>query len=84
MSPRKLETVSPNMAKLWLRKYTEDSLDLTKLFAYIKKIEQGHWQPELTRAAPIMFHRGILLNGHHRLMAVIYLGYGVPMYVEVK
>jgi hypothetical protein len=84
MSSRKLETVTPNMAKFWLREYSQDSLDLNKMFNYIEEMQKGRWQPELTRASPIMFHSKTLLNGHHRLMAVVFLDYGVPMYVEVR
>jgi ParB-like chromosome segregation protein Spo0J len=84
VATRKIETVTPSMARLWLNKNMEKTLDIEKLYDYIDAIKEGRWYPEEHRASPIMFHGGRLLNGHHRLMAIIILDYGVEMYVEVK
>jgi len=84
MYSRSLETVLPLTARYWLSKYTEKNLDMDKINEFAMAISKGNWEPNLHEAAPIMIRGGVLLNGHHRLFAVLLVGYGVPMYVEIS
>ena len=64
------ETVTPAMAKAWLKKNTKNRKVKKKIVArYAHQMKQGEW--ELTGEAICFSNQGILLNGQHRLWACI-------------
>lgn len=76
-----VETVTPKKAEQWLRKNASNRRlsDIT-VNAMVRDIQSGHWQ--LTPEAITFNVRGDLLNGQHRLTAVIKSGCSVKMTIS--
>lgn len=76
----KIETVTPEMAKDWLegqaknRKWKRDVVD-----RYKSEMVQGNWQ---INGQPIIIDaQGRLIDGQHRLMAIIETGLSIKMLI---
>lgn len=75
------ELVTPEMAQRWLDSYNTENRKVKKtaLDRYVRDIENGDWT---FLGDPIRFDvRGILIDGQHRLMAIVKSGQSVMMAV---
>ena len=77
----KYETVTPAMAEAMMRGNSDNrSLRKYKVAAYAADMKAGRWRHRAS--SQILIHRdGRLLNGQHRLAAVIESGVAVPMLI---
>lgn len=75
-----LVKVTPALAEEWLGKNTHNrNIRQAAVAAYARDMEAGHWQ---ITAEPVKFTTdGTLLDGQHRLLAVVKAGVPVEMFV---
>ena len=65
-----IEKVSPTKAKAWLQGNVDNrKLRETRVLHFSRLLEEGEW--ELTGDAIVFDDKGILINGQHRLTAVV-------------
>lgn len=75
-------TVTPEMAAAWLRKNTESNRPVrdSKVTAYARDMQAGRWQ--LTHQGLAFNRAGELVDGQHRLHAVVRSGCSVKLLVS--
>lgn len=69
-------------AREWIRVTGQHRADLRKVRRFLEIMERGEWDPELHQSAPIKVHHNTLMDGHHRIMAVLFLGRPVMMRIR--
>jgi hypothetical protein len=77
-------TVSPATARDWLA-YGTHKIDTRTVESYARTMRAAQWPAPGALgsiAAPITFHRGRLIDGHHRLAAVAYSGITLRLMVQ--
>lgn len=81
----KVEEVTPSMAKEWLKNNPQNCpLDENLVRSYEEKMRRGEWTEKQKWAAPIIVMKeGGLINGQHRLSALVRYGKSVRMQVAV-
>lgn len=73
-------TITPEMDEKWLEKNRNRRVRLTDVEKYARDIQNGDWG---TNRDPIAFSKdGYLVNGQHRLLAIIKSGISTKMLVE--
>ena len=72
--------VTPDMAREWLATSTQQRFDDVRLARLRKAITSGGWHPS-RQVSPVAIRAGVLVNGNHRLRAVVDTGATVPMWV---
>lgn len=79
------EEVTPEMAKAWLLKNPENRpFEEDRVREYADKMRRGEWKEKIPGDSPlIVMKEGELINGQHRLMAVVKYGKSVRMQVLV-
>lgn len=78
----KVETVTPELAKRWLEKNDQDqrAVSTASVMAMARDMRAGAWV--LTHQGLCFNHEGYLVDGQHRLLAVIESGCSVDMVVS--
>lgn len=81
----RIEEVTPEMAKAWLLKNPENRpIEEDRVSEYADKMRRGEWKEKMHGGSPlIVMKEGELINGQHRLMAVVKYGKSVRMQVLV-
>ena len=81
----RIEEVTPEMAKAWLLKNPENRpIEEDRVREYADKMHRGEWKEKMHGGSPlIVMKEGELINGQHRLMAVVKYGKSVRMQVFV-
>lgn len=81
----RIEEVTPEMAKAWLLNNPENRpIEEGRVREYADKMRRGEWKEKMPGGAPlIVMKEGELINGQHRLMAVVKYGKSVRMQVLV-
>jgi hypothetical protein len=72
--------VSPELARTWLKNNNFNRPKNAEVVAkYVRQIREGHWR--LTHQGVALTKKGFLLDGQHRLFALIECGVTLPMRV---
>lgn len=76
-------TITSEMARQWLLKNNFNRAQRPDLVAdYVRQIREGRWRR--THQGIAFSEKGTLLDGQHRLFAVVEAGIAVPMLVFVN
>ena len=73
--------VSVDLATSWLSTSGQQKIKGEKVALYSAAMANGRWDAERHRADPVKFWDGRLINGNHRLHAVIEYGGAAEMWV---
>lgn len=76
-----VETITPEIAQRWLDRYNTENRKVraTAVARYVRDIENGDWD---FTGDPIKFDtRGVLIDGQHRLVAVVKSGKSIRLLV---
>jgi hypothetical protein len=79
--PLELWTVGPQLAAVWLAASGQDKIKPEKVALFAAVIRDGRWYPERHRDDPVKFYDGRLINGNHRLHAVVDCGMPAGLWV---
>ena len=82
---RSVVEVTPKMAEAWLRNNPHNRpLNEEKVAALASKMRSGEWEERIRGSRTVeVLDSGRLLNGQHRLSAVVRVGVAVRMCVTV-
>ena len=80
-----IEEVTPEMAKIWLLNNHENRpIEEHRVREYANKMRCGDWKEKVPDGTPLIVMKGgELINGQHRLMALLKYGKSVRMQVLV-
>lgn len=81
MVPHELVTVTPDVASFWLTRSKQADVKEEKIETYRAAMQGGRWDPEKHRNDPVKFWDGRLINGNHRLHAIVACGLSVTLWV---
>ena len=79
--PLKVYRVSVDLASAWLSTSRQEKIKPEKVALYSAAIVNGRWDTERHTNDPVKFWDGRLINGNHRLHAVIDCGESADMWV---
>lgn len=80
-----IETVTPEMAARWMRHSHQRRIDLLKVRMMLDDIPD-RWDPAKQKDTPVLISRSrnTCLNGHHRLLMVLFLTRPIELWVEYQ
>ena len=73
--------MSVDLATAWLSASGQDKVDPEKVALYSAAIAAGRWDADRSRVDPVKFWDERLINGNHRLRAVVACGEVVDLWV---
>ena len=74
--------VTPEVARRWLASSLQTSTDEHRLERLRAALTSGSWNADRHRPDPVKLYRGELINGNHRLRAVLDTGLAASMWVQ--
>jgi hypothetical protein len=79
-----LRLVTLAEARRWLSRSRQSRIDLARLRRMVADIEKGGWEPEAHSDKPVRIAGERLVNGHHRIVAMLITGQPLPMYIRFE
>lgn len=72
--------MTPERARQIIRRSHQRQIDLLKVRMVLDRVESGTWEDD--PAHPVKIRDNVLLDGHHRVLAVLMHGAEIPLAIE--